>query len=154
MVLFFYFSKIFFNHFFQSQKPPRAFPPNPPPRGTQNEFPSNFKISSRGFAKSFPQKIVFAKPSPHCIRISVLSLWQKLFASHRGALAHGCAISHLFGKKFAQMIQLHQNFVLTPPGNLLRLSARRRSPRRKRGQSPFLGLPLGRIVDGYCIIKR
>jgi uncharacterized membrane protein YsdA (DUF1294 family) len=31
----------------------------------------------------------------------------KLCASHRGAQAHGCAISHFVGKKFAQMIQLH-----------------------------------------------
>jgi hypothetical protein len=37
--------------------------------------------------KPYPQKIASAKPSPHCIRASVLFLLEKLCASHRGASA-------------------------------------------------------------------
>jgi hypothetical protein len=55
----------------------RIPPQTPPARGNPKRIPAEFKkISSRGFAKSFPQKDAFAKPSPHCIRISVLSLWE------------------------------------------------------------------------------
>src|SRR3989344_399888 len=42
--------------------PARIPPQTPPPRGIQP--PPNFKNISRSFAKSFPQKIVFAKPRP------------------------------------------------------------------------------------------
>jgi hypothetical protein len=60
-------------YFLEARIPPQT----PPARGNPKRIPAEFqKISSRGFAKSFPQKDAFAKPSPHCIRISVLSLWE------------------------------------------------------------------------------
>jgi len=37
--------------------------------------------------KPYPQKNASAKPSPYCIRASVLFLLEKLCASHRGASA-------------------------------------------------------------------
>ncbi len=55
-----------------------------PPCTAKSE--SGEKEISLGFANPFPQNC-FAKPSPHCIRASVLFLWEKLCALHRGASA-------------------------------------------------------------------
>ena len=51
---------------------------------------------SRGFAKSFPQKIVFAKPSPHC-SATCLNTWK---AEHQRKM------SFPFSRKISP--QLHQ----------------------------------------------
>ena len=60
-----------------------AFLSQPAPKNSRRESrahslpdPSLRAENSRGFANPFPRKDSFAKPSPHCIRISVLSLWE------------------------------------------------------------------------------
>ncbi len=61
-----------------SPDPSCARNPNPKPRRISKRI-------SRDFAKSFPQKIAFAKSRPLCIAFSRSFHFGKLCASHRGA---------------------------------------------------------------------
>src|SRR3990167_7051727 len=89
--------------------PPKNPPCIPPAPSCTAKCEFWRKEISRGFANPFPQNC-FAKPSPHCIRASVLFLWEKLRASHRGASAQRMHdISSLI--TFWILLEIHSNFV-------------------------------------------
>ncbi len=72
--------------------------PDPSSARAKSKIPAE-KIS-RGFANPFPRKLFRKTESAICIRTFRPFPLEKLCASHRGALAHGCAIVWIFSRIF------------------------------------------------------